>query len=61
MEKKKSPKQTLSIRLTDDTYKILEEYCDDTGQSKTTAVERGLQLLFEKRAREREILKSAQP
>jgi hypothetical protein len=48
MAKQNKDWKALNIKLDRTVYEHLEKYCEDTGQSKTVAVERILLKAFEK-------------
>lgn len=57
MPRAKKDSKVLNIRLSIDIYNKLESFCNETGQTKTTAVERfldkGIDEYFEKPENER--------
>lgn len=48
MPKPRKGWKALNIKIQSSVYEQLEKYCEDTGQSKTVAVERILSKAFEK-------------
>ncbi|WP_295565374.1 RepB family protein [Holdemanella porci] len=46
MPKPKKDWKALNIKIQSEVYEELEKYCEDTGQSKTVAVERILSKAF---------------
>ena len=47
MSKEKKISQPLSMRMNHDLFEKLEKFCEDSGQSKTTAIERSLSKYIE--------------
>ena len=47
MGKKLKESQPFSIRMEKTTFDRLEQFCEDSGQSKTTAVERALTMYID--------------
>lgn len=45
MAKQKKDYRPCSLRMDAEIYEILEDYCEKSGQSKTTAIERAVVLL----------------
>lgn len=42
MRSKIENKRTINVRITEDVYNLLTEYCDVIGQTKTLAIERSI-------------------
>ena len=47
MPKPKKDSHPFSIRMEQETYERLEEYCDKSGQSKTVAIERAVNFFID--------------
>lgn len=60
MAKPKKDSNQISVRLRKDLYDKLNDHCMDSGQSKTAAIEKGLELLFERDQQIKDLLKQAE-
>lgn len=57
MPRQKKDAKILNIRLTANVNDQLEQYCEDSGQTKTIAVERALSMFIDDYYAERKLLK----
>ena len=59
MPKPKKDSHPLTLRMDKTTYDRLTDYCEDSGQSKTIAIERAINMYIDEYERKMSILKEA--